>query len=92
MDLRRRAGDADGFAQESGFFTITFNKMDDCAGPVRQCAGDRDGGKSTARAEVNPDPCVWRQIEQLKRIGNVTCPNRWDSRRRDQIGFLLPNQ
>ena len=48
--------------------------MDHDARRVREGAGYGHPRESAARPEIHPHPRLWRQRQELKRIGNVPGP------------------
>jgi len=89
---RRRAGDSHSLAQESRLFSIAFNEVNPPAGFFGECAGNREAGKTTARAEIDPDSRGRGEGQELERIGDVPGPDFANGRGRDQIDSPLPRQ
>src|SRR6266487_122162 len=92
MHACRRFGEALSLAQECGLFCIAFNEMDMSAGATRKRAGDRQAGKSAARAEVDPNARLGRKVEKLEGIGDMPRPQMRNSGWRDETGGPLPSQ
>ena len=92
VDLCREVEKTDRLAQEGGLFAIAFNEMNLRAGRFGKGAGDRDGRKAAARAEVDPDFGAGDNVQKLQRVGDVPGPDFRDRRRRDQIYPRLPFQ
>ena len=92
MDLGGSSSGADGFAQECRFLGAAFNQMHMGSRHIRKRAGDHQARKPSPGAEIDPNSRLWRQPQQLKRVGNMAGPKRWFSGRRNQIGVLLPRQ
>ena len=87
----RRAGDAQGFAQERRFLGVALDQMRSArAFDARKRAGEDDTGKAAAAAEIDPGSCMRRELEKLQGIGDVAGPELRQRRRRDEIGFCLP--
>ena len=92
MNHPRRAGDAQGLAQERGLLGIALHQMDDRAWRFRQGASQHHAGKTTAAAEIDPDLGRGSEGQKLQRIRDVPGPQIWQRRGRHKIGFRLPFQ
>src|SRR5712671_7873885 len=89
MHGRRQCELAANLAQERGFLTGAFDQVNRRPGSIRQRAGDRHAGKAAARSEIEPDPRLWREPEELQRIRDMAGPQLRHAARSDQIGAAL---
>ena len=86
----RRCGDANCFAQKGCLLGDSLDEMDACAWGPGHGAGEHDAGKAAAAAEVGPALGGWREVDELKRVGDVPGPELRQGRGRNQIGLGLP--
>src|SRR3569833_4032092 len=83
-------GHANCFAQKSRLLRNALDQMDLGAWDISQRASEDDAGKTTAAAEIDPDPGIGFQVEQLERVCDMPGPELRLSRGRNQIGLGLP--
>ena len=90
VDHRRSPGCPSRFAQEGRLLGVAFDEVD--LGPlgIGKCASDHQAGEATAGAEVDPSACLWRQCEELQRIGDMARPRFRFGRGSDQVDAPLP--
>ena len=83
VDHRRSFGHPCSLAQEGCLLGVAFDEVD--LGPlgIGKSASNRKAGEATPGAEVDPSPCLWRQRQELQRIGDMARPQfRYRSRTR----------
>ena len=66
MNHPRRAGDAQGLAQEGGLLGIALYEMNHRAWCFRQGAGQHHTRKAPAAAEIHPDPGRGNEGQKLQ--------------------------
>jgi hypothetical protein len=66
--------------------------MDTRPGLFSERAGDHHAWEATAGTKVDPGSRLWRQRQELERIGDVARPDFSDRRICDQVQSVLPSQ
>ena len=74
MHAGRRAGDALSLAKEGGLLAVALDEMDHRTWFARERARNHEAGESSAGAEIDPDPRIRREIDELERVGDVARP------------------
>jgi len=59
---------------------------------VSKRAGDHHAREAPAGSKIDPGSRLWRQRQQLERVGDVACPDFTDRRICDQVQPVLPSQ
>ena len=77
VNYRGASVDSRGLAQKGGLFAVAFDQMNPARRIVSERAGNHQSGKSAARAEVDPASRLWRQRQELQRVGDMPGPYRF---------------
>src|SRR5437870_5121836 len=78
-------GGGHGLARKRSFFGIAFDEVDPGPRNPAERTSNQQARKPAPGAEIDPDSCVRRQVEELERIGDVASPESRDRRGRDQV-------